>query len=52
MFLVAILAILSSQGSLMGMECFAKLHGKTLNEVLSTEVAKPQSDSSLRLLLA
>ena len=39
MLLVAILAILSNQGSLMGMERFAKRHRKTLNELLGTQVA-------------
>jgi len=52
MLLVAILAILSNQGSLMGMERFAKRHRKTLNELLGTQVAKPPSDSTFRLLLA
>jgi hypothetical protein len=52
MLLVAILAILSNQGSLMGMERFAILHRKTLNELLGTQVAKPPSDSTFRLLLA
>jgi hypothetical protein len=52
MLLVAILAILSNQGSLMGMERFAKRHHKTLNELLGTQVAKPPSDSTFRLLLA
>jgi hypothetical protein len=52
MLLVAILAILSNQGSLMGMERFAKRHRKTLNELLGTDVAKPPSDSTFRLLLA
>jgi len=50
--LVAILAILSNQGSLMGMERFAKRHRKTLNELLGTQVAKPPSDSTFRLMLA
>ena len=50
--LVAILAILSGYGSLMGMERFAKRHRKTLNELLGTHVAKPPSDSTFRLLLA
>jgi hypothetical protein len=49
---VAILAILSNQGSLMGMERFAKRHRKTLNELLGTQVAKPPSDFTFRLLLA
>jgi hypothetical protein len=39
MLLVAILAILSNQGSLLGMERFAKRHRKTLNELLGTHVA-------------
>ena len=52
MLLVAILAILSNQGSLLGMERFAKRHRKTLNELLGTHVAKPPSDSTFRLLLA
>jgi hypothetical protein len=52
MLLVAILAILSNQGSLMGMERFAKRHRKTLNELLGTHIAKPPSDSTFRLLLA
>jgi len=51
MLLVAILAILSNQGSLMGMERFAKRHRKTLNELLGTHL-KPPSDSTFRLLLA
>ena len=52
MLLVAILAILSNQGSLTGMERFAKRHRETLNELLGTHVAKPPSDSTFRLLLA
>ena len=52
MLLVAILAILSNQGSLLGMERFAKRHRKTLNELLSTHIAKPPSDSTFRLLLS
>jgi hypothetical protein len=52
MLLVAILAILSGQGSLLGMERFAKRHRKALNELLGTHVAKPPSDSTFRLLLA
>lgn len=52
MLLVAILAILSGQGSLNGMERFAKRHRKTLNELLGTDVSKPPSHSTLRLLLA
>jgi hypothetical protein len=52
MLLVAILAILSGQGSLLGMERFAKRHRKTFNELLGTHVVKPPSDSTFRLLLA
>jgi hypothetical protein len=52
MLLVAILSILSGQGSLLGMERFAKRHRKTLNELLGTQVTKPPSDSTFRLLLA
>ena len=40
MLLVAILAILSGQGSLLGMERFAKRHRKTLNQLLGTHIAK------------
>ena len=52
MLLVAILAILSNQGSLLGMERFAKRHRKTINELLGTHVANPPSDSTFRLLLS
>jgi DDE_Tnp_1-associated len=52
MLLVAILAILSGQGSLLGMERFAKRHRKTLNDLLGTHVVKPPWDSTFRLLLA
>ena len=52
MLLVAILAILSGLGSLLGIERFAKRHRNTLNELLGTHVAKPPSDSTFRLLLA
>jgi hypothetical protein len=52
MLLVAILAILSGQGPLMGMERFARRHRKTLHDFLGTHVAKPPSDSTFRLLLA
>jgi len=52
MLLVAILAILSNQGSLLGMERFAKRHHKTLNELLGTHIANPPSDSTFRLLLS
>lgn len=52
MLRVAIRAILSGQGSLLGMERFAKRHRKVLNELLGTHVAKPPSDSTFLLLLA
>ena len=50
--LVAILSILSGQGSLVGMERFAKRHRQTLNELLDTDFGKSPSDSTFRLLLA
>ena len=46
------LSILSNQGSLMGMERFAKRHLQTLNDRLGADVAKPPSDSTFWLLLA
>lgn len=52
MLLVAILAILSGQGSLVGMERFAKRHRQVLNELLGTDFDKTPSDSTFRLLLA
>jgi len=52
MLLVAILSILSGQGSLVGMERFTKRHRQTLNELLGTEFGKSLSDSTFRLLLA
>ncbi len=52
MLLVATLSILSGQGSLLGMERFAKRHRKTLNELLGTQATKPPTDSTFRLLLA
>ena len=52
MLLVAILSILSGQGSLVGMERFAKRHRQTLNELLGTDFGKSSSDSTFRLLLA
>ena len=52
MLLVAILSILSGQGSLVGMERFAKRHRPTLNELLGTDFGKSPSDSTFRLLLA
>jgi len=52
MLLVAILSILSGQGSLVGMERFAKRHRQTLNELLGTDFGTSPSDSTFRLLLA
>jgi hypothetical protein len=52
MLLVAILAILSGQGSLLGMERFAKRHRKTLNQLLGTHIAKSLSDATFRWLLS
>jgi hypothetical protein len=52
MLLVAILSILSGQGSLVGMERFAKRHHQALNELLGTDFRKSPSDSTFRLLLA
>jgi hypothetical protein len=52
MLLVAILSILSGQGSLVGMERFAKRHRQTLNGLLGTDFDKSPSDSTFRLLLA
>jgi hypothetical protein len=52
MLLVAILSILSGQGSLVGMERFAKRHRQTLNALLGTDFGKSPSDSTFRLLLA
>jgi hypothetical protein len=52
MLLVAILSILSGQGSLVGMERFAKRHRQTHNELLGTDFVKSPSDSTFRLLLA
>jgi hypothetical protein len=51
LLLVAILAILSNQGSLVGMERFAKRHRKTLNQLLGTQIDKSPSDSTFRWLL-
>jgi hypothetical protein len=50
MLLVAILSILSGQGSLVGMERFAKRHRVTLNQLLGTDLGKAPSDSTFRLL--
>ena len=60
MLLVAILTILSGQGSLLDMERFAKRqasakqwrHRKTLNQLLGTHIAKSPSDSTFRWLLS
>lgn len=52
MLLVAILAILSGQGSMVGKERFAKRHRQVLNELLGTDFGKTPSDSIFRLLLA
>jgi len=52
MLLVAIFSILSGQGSLVGMESFAKRHHQTLNALLDTDFGKSPSDSTFRLLLA
>jgi hypothetical protein len=52
MLLLANLAMLSNQGSLLGMERIAKRHRKTLNELFGTHIANPPSDSTFRLLLA
>ena len=49
---MAILAIHSNQGSLMGMERCTKRHRMALNELLGTDGDKPPSDSTFRLLLA
>jgi hypothetical protein len=50
--LVAILAILSNEGSLVGMERFAKRHRQTISELLGTDFGKYPSDSTFRLLLS
>jgi hypothetical protein len=52
LLLVAILSILSGQGSLVGMERFAKRHSQTLNDLLGTDFGRLPSDSTFRLLLA
>jgi hypothetical protein len=52
MLLLAILAILSGQGSLVGMERFAKRHRQTLNEMLGMDFAKTPSGSMFMLLFA
>jgi hypothetical protein len=50
--LVAILAILSNEGSLVGMERFSKRHRQTISELLGTDFGKSPSDSPFRLLLS
>ncbi len=50
--LLAIVSILSGQGSLVGIERFAKRHRQTLNELLGTDFGKSPSNSTFRLLLA
>jgi len=49
---VAILAILSGQGSLVGMQGFPKRHRQMLNRLLGTDFGKSPSDSTIRPLLA
>ena len=46
MLLVAILSILSGQGSLVGMVRLAKRRRQTLNELLGTDFSKSPSDST------
>jgi hypothetical protein len=48
----AILVILSNQGSLMGIERFAKRHRKSLIHYLGTHIHQSPSDYTFRLLLA
>jgi hypothetical protein len=52
MLLVAILAILSNEGSLVGIVRFARRHRQVLNELLGTDFGKEPSDSTFRLLLS
>ena len=52
MLLVSILAILSNEGSLVGIERFARRHREVLNELLGTDFGKEHSDSTFRLLLS
>jgi hypothetical protein len=52
MLLDGMLSILSGQGSLVGMERFAKRHSQTLNDLLGTDFGRLPSDSTFRLLLA
>jgi hypothetical protein len=49
MLLVAILAILSNEGSLVGIERFARRHREVLNKLLGTDFGKEPSDSTFRL---
>jgi hypothetical protein len=46
LLLVAVLDILSGQGSLVRMERFAKRHRQTLNNLLSSDFGKSPSDST------
>ena len=52
MLLLAILSILSGQGSLVGMVWTANRHRQTLIELLGTDFDKSPSDSTFRMLLA
>jgi hypothetical protein len=52
MLLVAILTILNNEGSLVGIERFARRHREVLNELLGTNFGKESSDSTFRLLLS
>jgi hypothetical protein len=52
MLLVAILAILSNEGSLVGIERFARRHREVLNALLGTDFGQEPSDSTFRLLLS
>ena len=52
MLLVAILAILSNEGSLVGIERFARRHREVLNKLLGTDFGKEPSDSTFCLLLS
>ena len=51
MLLVAILAILCNEGSLVGIERFARRHREVLNALLGTDFGKEPSDSTFLLLL-
>ena len=50
--ILAILAILSNEGSLVGIERFARRHREVLNALLGTDFGKEPSDSTFRLLLS